>query len=72
MKQDVNAIERAFELARSGYFRTVGEVKYAIAHEGYDARQIDGPQIIAQLRKVIRAALGAHKPDEPGQAEREE
>ena len=61
-KRDINAIERAFELARSGYFRTVGEVKYAIAHEGYDAQQrIDSSQIHAQLRKVISIRTAFHQ-----------
>lgn len=57
MKQGKTAIERAFELARSGQFRKVSEVKIAVWREGYEAvNQIGGATLQKQLREAIRIA----------------
>jgi hypothetical protein len=59
MKQNVNAVERAFQLARSGSVQDATEIRRVIAREGYDVRQIEGSQIVAQLKDLIRAAKKA-------------
>jgi hypothetical protein len=59
MKIGVRPVERAFQLARSGSVQDVTEIRKVIAREGYDVRQIEGPQIVAQLKDRIWAALKA-------------
>jgi hypothetical protein len=53
-----STVERAYELARSGRFRTVGEIKIRVRAEGYyDAvAQLEGRTISAALRRLIVAA----------------
>ena len=63
MKQNKTAVERAFELARSGQFKKVSEVKIAVWREGYEAvNQIGGVSMQKQLREAIRIALLARGP----------
>lgn len=50
------ALERAFELAETGQFRTNGELKTALAKEGYNASQVTGPQLLRQLRQIMADA----------------
>lgn len=54
----VSTVERAYQLARSGAFRTVTEVKVRVRAEGfYDAvAQLDGRTITMDLRRLIAAA----------------
>jgi hypothetical protein len=56
MQPNMTAIERAFELARSGRFSNASEVKRAVAAEGYSASQIEGPALMRQLRELIQSA----------------
>ena len=51
-------IERAFELARSGDYPTVSELKRRIRSEGYVAvdSHLHGASISAALRKICVAA----------------
>lgn len=53
MKPHTTALERAFELARSGKFATVTEVKAAVSREGYVASQLQGPLLLRQLRAAM-------------------
>ncbi|MDV3251703.1 hypothetical protein DevBK_10200 [Devosia sp. BK] len=57
MKPNITALERAFELAKSGKFASVTEVKQAIAREGYSASQLEGPMLARQLRALVKASL---------------
>jgi hypothetical protein len=43
MRSDKTAIERAFDLAKSGKFETVLAIKRELSHEGYSTIQIAGP-----------------------------
>jgi hypothetical protein len=52
MEPNTSVIERAFELARSGKCRTVGEIRHHLMKEGYDLHQIEGPELIKQLRDL--------------------
>lgn len=56
MDQNKTALERAFELARSGRYPTVESIRRAIGAEGYLQNQIQGPGLTRQLRELIVAA----------------
>jgi hypothetical protein len=58
-----STVERAYELAKSGQFRTVGEIKIRVRAEGYyDAvAQLEGRTITTALRRLIVAALAETK-----------
>lgn len=56
MDQTKTALERAFELAKSGRFTRVSDVKKAISDEGYSAAQVQGRMLTRQLGDLIRAA----------------
>ena len=52
-------LERAFELARSGEYASVTEVKQRLRDEGLASHQIEGPILTRQLRDLCRAAVRA-------------
>jgi hypothetical protein len=56
-----STVERAYQLARSGQFRTVSEIKIRVRAEGYyDAvAQLEGRAISADLRRLLAAAREA-------------
>jgi hypothetical protein len=62
MQPNKTAIERAFELARSGQHENASAVKRAVAAEGYPAAQIEGPALMRQLRDLIQQAAAARPP----------
>lgn len=57
MEAGKTTLERAFELARSGRFSTVSELKLAVAAEGYDRKQLEGGALSRQLSALIKAAV---------------
>ena len=59
MQPNTNAIERAFELAKSGQCVSVAEIKRRLLAEGYSAGHIEGRQLHDQLRTAINAARKA-------------
>ena len=56
MNQRMTALERAFQLARSGQVSTVSEIKTSLARDGYSINQLDGPALRRQLVVLIRAS----------------
>jgi hypothetical protein len=52
----ITAIERAFEIARSGVARNVDEIKKRLREEGYDQDQIYGKALSRQLMEIARLA----------------
>lgn len=54
MNPGTTALERAFELAKSGKFASVSEVKSAVSKEGYSMNQMEGPMLARQLRALIQ------------------
>jgi hypothetical protein len=58
MGSKVTALERAFQLARSGHLATIEDIKKRLKQEGYDQRAVadGGPSLTMQLRRLIRAA----------------
>ena len=49
-------LERAYELARGGACRTVGEIKQALQSEGFERIQdsLYGPTLTSALRKLCQ------------------
>jgi hypothetical protein len=56
MDQRVTSLERAFQLARSGKFSTLGDVIASLHRDGYSAGQIEGPVLRRQLKGLIDEA----------------
>ena len=55
------AIERAFELAKSGRYVSVEEIKKVLAAEGYQEHQLVGRSLLEQLRELMRASRDARR-----------
>ena len=53
MEPNKTAIERAFELARTGLFLEVVEIKERLRGEGYFTDTITGPLLYEQLKSLI-------------------
>lgn len=47
------ALERAFELARSGQFSSLEDIQLQLDREGLDPRTVVGPLLRKQLRDLI-------------------
>jgi hypothetical protein len=56
MDQNLTALERAFQLAKSGKVAGVTDIVAALKSEGYRIDQIQGRQLHSQLRKLIGAS----------------
>ena len=56
MKAGVTAIERAFQLAKSGSVRNITDIKKALKRESYSLEAIEGRTLNRQLNKIIEAA----------------
>ncbi len=65
MDHRMTALERAFQLARSGQVSTITEIKESLKRDGYSASQVDGPFLRRQLMSLIRARrlddINAHR-----------
>jgi hypothetical protein len=61
MEPNLTALERAFELARSGKFSTLQPLIHAMRKEGYSDYQLYGPLLRQQLRELMGAS-SASKP----------
>jgi hypothetical protein len=56
MNSKPTAMERAFDLARSGSVSTIDDIRSKLRAEGLDHLQIQGPSLLKQLRAMIAAA----------------
>jgi hypothetical protein len=56
MDHTITALERAFQLARSGECVSVPAVKKQLRTEGYSVAQITGPTLAKQLLALIKEA----------------
>ena len=56
MDQRITALERAFQLARSGDVAAISDIITSLNREGYYASQIEGPLLKRQLTDLIKAA----------------
>src|SRR3569832_1458454 len=59
MDPNKSTLERAFELAKSGTYANLSELRAAIKAEGYTAAQIEGPALGRQLRRLMDASRAA-------------
>ncbi len=57
------AIERAFDLARSGECSCISDLTQRLDREGYHSKQIYGPLLKKQLTSLIDEAKNAHIED---------
>jgi hypothetical protein len=56
MDQTMTALERAFQLARSGRVAGLTDIITSLKRDGYSASQIEGPVLKRQLVDLIKAA----------------
>lgn len=56
MEPNVTALERAFELARSGRCRTMKEIRDCLRAEGYSQNVVVGKYLSAQLGRLMLEA----------------
>jgi hypothetical protein len=56
MDQKMTALERAFQLARSGRIAGLTEIVISLNREGYSSNQIEGRLLKRQLADLIKAA----------------
>ena len=56
MAHRLTTIQRAFQLASSGTFTEIDELKKWLATEGYDASRIEDDVLIEQLEAAMKAA----------------
>jgi hypothetical protein len=54
--QYVTALERAFQLAKSGNFATMDALKHQLRTEGYSDATVTGKALTRQLRALIHAS----------------
>ena len=52
----MTALERAFQLARSGRVARLTDIVASLKRDGYSASQIEGPLLKRQLANLIKAA----------------
>ncbi len=64
MDPKLTALERAFQLARSGRVATITELLQALRRDRYDTQQVQGPTLRRQLTALIKAARSAGGPTE--------
>jgi hypothetical protein len=56
MPSNRTSLERAFELAKSGRFTSIGEIKQQLKTEGFSLAQLVGPSLMKQLGALIHTA----------------
>jgi hypothetical protein len=56
MDYRITTLERAFQMARSGQFASVAEIKKQLRIEGFSDSQVSGRSLSRQLKDLIRAA----------------
>ncbi len=49
-------LERAFELARTGEYARVSDIRAQLKTEGYTLHQLEGPTLVRQLRDLCVAS----------------
>jgi hypothetical protein len=57
MDPNISVLERAFQLAKTGLYPTIGIIKKQLQKEGYWAAQIEGRVLHRQLADTIRANI---------------
>ena len=65
MDYRVTTLERAFEMARSGHFASVADIKKQLKVEGFSVAQVTGRVLTKQLKDLIRTAQEQSSAEEP-------
>jgi hypothetical protein len=68
MKLPATALERAFQLAKSGSYASLDDIKKQLKAEGYSTEQITGRVLSKQLRVLIQTALKSRGMEPPKKA----
>jgi hypothetical protein len=55
MDQNTTALERAFDLAKSGSYASIADIRRQLHAEGYSTAQITGGALSRQLTALIKA-----------------
>jgi hypothetical protein len=55
MRQDKTALERAFDLAKSGRCATIDQIRQKLKGESYNQDVVQGRSLLAQLRAIMAA-----------------
>lgn len=63
MDKRKTALERAFELAASGTYASLSDVKARLKFEGYGSTSFVGPALNKQLRELVARSRSAHVAD---------
>jgi hypothetical protein len=66
MNDRLTTLERAFDLARSGKFSSVQEIKKKLGAEGFYIGQVTGRSLTKQLNVLIRNAAAQGQTDIAG------
>ena len=56
MGHQLTALERAFELARSGEYDGPGDIREQLKRERFSVSQLEGPSLRRQLRELCIAS----------------
>jgi hypothetical protein len=65
MDQKLSALERAFQLAKSGEVAGLTQIASSLNREGYSASQIEGPLLKRQLANLIKTARKSSVASDP-------
>jgi hypothetical protein len=58
MREKTSVLERAFQLAESGEYSTVTDIKRRLTDEGYSTTQVTGGHLSRQLMALCKTARG--------------
>ena len=58
MDHSVTALERAFQIAKSGDCKSISDLRKQLRKEGYSLDKITGRTLFKQLEALIKAARG--------------
>ncbi len=64
MHSKFTPIERAFQLARSGQYLGLSDLRAQMKSEGYDVVQLTGPTLLKQLRRLCEQSQAELKTEE--------
>jgi hypothetical protein len=56
MDPNTTALERAFQLAKSGRCISIEDIRQQLKSEGYSAEHVTGKGLTRQLKELIRSA----------------
>lgn len=59
MAGNQTSLERAFALARSGQYKRASEIREQLKREGLDPKQVSGPVLMRELRRLWQEARQA-------------